>query len=137
MARVDAIVLGLASSARRSRCIWPNAHGGGAGRQTRPGEETSYGNTGVIVGASVFPTAFPRSLKKLIQVALKRTPEANYHWGDLMRSRPGCGLLSFSTQEKLKDSAVKLRPLMAHSIAEHEALMAESDALNTCARPAG
>src|ERR1043165_7714608 len=43
-----------------------------------PGEETSYGNTGVIVGASVFPTAFPRSLKKLIQVALKRAPEANY-----------------------------------------------------------
>ena len=54
-----------------------------------PGEETCYGNTGVIVGASVFPTAFPRSLKKLIQVALKRAPEANYHWGDLPRSRRG------------------------------------------------
>src|SRR5204862_670364 len=51
-----------------------------------PGEETSYGNTGVIVGASVFPTAFPRSLKKIIQVALKRAPEANYHWRDLLRS---------------------------------------------------
>src|SRR6476660_2751239 len=53
-----------------------------------PGEETSYGNTGVIVGASVLPTPFPRSLAKLIQVALKRAPEANYHWGDLLKIAP-------------------------------------------------
>jgi len=53
-----------------------------------PGEGTSYGNTGVIVGASVFPTGFPRSLKKLVQVALKRAPEANYHFGDLMKIAP-------------------------------------------------
>ena len=68
-----------------------------------PGEETSYGNTGVIVGASVFPTAFPRSLKKLIQVALKRAPEANYHWRDLLKVAPW--LISYygwSTEEKLK-----------------------------------
>lgn len=95
-----------------------------------PGEETSYGNTGVIVGASVFPTAFPRSIKKLIQVALKRAPEANYHWGDLMKIAPWLwSYYRFSTLENLKDSAVKLRPLMAQSVAEHEALMAESDAL--------
>src|SRR3954447_12405167 len=95
-----------------------------------PGEETSYGNTGVIVGASVFPTAFPRSLKKLVQVALKRAPEANYHWGDLMKIAPWLwSYYRFSALERLKDSAVKLRPLMAHSIAEHETLMAESDAL--------
>ena len=42
----------------------------------------------MIVGASVFPTAFPRSLSKLIQVALKRAPEANYHWGDLLKVVP-------------------------------------------------
>ena len=95
-----------------------------------PGEETSYGNTGVIVGASVFPTAFPRSLKKLIQVALKRAPEANYHWGDLLQDRAvAVSYFNFSTPEKLKDSAVKLRPLMSRSVAEHEALMQESGAM--------
>ena len=96
-----------------------------------PGEETSYGNTGVIVGASMFPTGFPRSVKKLIQVALKRAPEANYHWRDLLQIAPW--LLSyygFSTMEKLKDSALKLRPLMSRSLAEHKALLEESGALH-------
>jgi D-amino-acid dehydrogenase len=94
-----------------------------------PGEETSYGNTGVIVGASVFPTAFPRSLSKLIQVALKRAPEANYHWGDLLKIAPWLyAYYGWSTQEKLKDSAVKLRPLMSRAVAEHKALIEESGA---------
>ena len=35
----------------------------------------------------------------------------------------------FSTPEKLKDSAVKLRPLMSRSVAEHKALLEESGAL--------
>ncbi|MFS8086739.1 MAG: NAD(P)/FAD-dependent oxidoreductase, partial [Acidobacteriota bacterium] len=83
------------------------------------------------VGASVFPTPFPRSLKKLIQVALKRAPEANYHWGDLLRIAPWLfAYYGFSTPEKLKDSARKLRPLMSRSVAEHKALLQESGALN-------
>src|SRR5258708_9098452 len=131
MARVDAIVLGAGivgtavalHLAKRGMSVALVDKRG-------PGEETSYGNTGVIVGASVFPTAFPRSLKKLIEVALKRAPEANYHWGDLMKIAPWLwSYYRFSTLERLKDSAVKLRPLMAGSVAEHEALMTESDAL--------
>ncbi|MEO7762558.1 MAG: FAD-dependent oxidoreductase, partial [Casimicrobiaceae bacterium] len=95
-----------------------------------PGEETSYGNTGVIVGASVFPTAFPRNLSKLIQVALKRAPEANYHFGDLLRIAPWLvAYYQCSTAEKLMDSARKMRPLMSRSIAEHKVLLEESDAL--------
>src|SRR5438045_145618 len=95
-----------------------------------PGEETSYGNTGVIVGASVFPTAFPRNLKKLIQVAFKRAPEANYHWRDLLKVAPWLiSYYRFSSIEKLKDSAVKLRPLMSRSVAEHKALLEESGAM--------
>src|SRR3954449_12338230 len=78
-----------------------------------PGEETSYGNTGVIVGASVFPTAFPRSLKKLIQVALKRAPEANYRRGNRLSTASWLSsYYGFSTPEKLKESGLKLRPLM-------------------------
>ena len=82
-----------------------------------PGEETSYGNTGVLVGASVLPTAFPRKLAKLLQVALKRAPEANYHARDLLRIAPWLvSYYRFSTREKLEDSAVKLRPLMSRSV---------------------
>jgi len=131
MARTDAIVLG-AGIVGTSVALHLVKRGLSVALIDRrgPGEETSYGNTGVIVGASVFPTAFPRSLKKLIQVALKRAPEANYHWSDLLKVAPWLiSYYGFSTPEKLKDSAVKLRPLMSRSVAEHKALMEESGAL--------
>jgi len=131
MARTDAIVLG-AGIVGTSVALHLVKRGLSVALVDKrgPGEETSYGNTGVIVGASVFPTAFPRSLKKLIQVALKRAPEANYHWRDLIRVAPWLvSYFNFSTPEKLKDSAVKLRPLMSRSVAEHKALLEESGAM--------
>src|SRR3982751_2174342 len=120
MARTDAIVLGAGIGG--TSVALHDRRG--------PGEETSYGNTGVIVGASVFPTAFPRSLKKLIQVALKRAPEANYHWGDLLKIAPWLlPYYRFSSLENLKDSAVKLRPLMSRAVADHEELLQDSGAM--------
>lgn len=131
MARTDAIVLG-AGIVGTSVALHLVKRGLSVALIDRrgPGEETSYGNTGVIVGASVFPTAFPRSLKKLIQVALKRAPEANYHLGDLLKVAPWLiSYFNFSSPEKLKESAVKLRPLMSHAVAEHKLLLAESGAM--------
>ena len=43
------------------------------------GEETSYGNTGIIECASVFPYMFPRDLKQILRYATNRAPEARYH----------------------------------------------------------
>src|SRR5947207_9603430 len=131
MARVDAIVLGagIVGTAVALHLVKRGMSVALVDKRG-PGEETSYGNTGVIVGASVFPTAFPRSLAKLVQVALKRAPEANYHWGDLLRIAPWLWMYyQCSTEEKLKDSAVKLRPLMSRSVAEHKVLLEESGAL--------
>jgi D-amino-acid dehydrogenase len=131
MARTDAIVLG-AGIVGTSVALHLAKKGLAVALIDRrgPGEETSYGNTGVIVGASVFPTAFPRSLSKLIQVALKRAPEANYHWRDLLKVAPWLyAYYGWSTPEKLKDSAVKLRPLMGRAVAEHRALLEESGAM--------
>ena len=131
MARTDAIVLG-AGIVGTSVALHLAKKGLAVALVDKrgPGEETSYGNTGVIVGASVFPTAFPRSLSKLIQVALKRAPEANYHWGDLLKVAPWLyAYYGWSTPEKLKDSAVKLRPLMSRAVAEHKELLTESGAL--------
>src|SRR5262245_11294711 len=53
-----------------------------------PGEETSYGNTGIIEGNTLFPPAFPRGLARLAGIALKRAPDANYHLGFLPRIAP-------------------------------------------------
>src|ERR1044072_9531496 len=131
MARTDVIVLG-AGIVGTSVALHLAKRGLAVALVDRrgPGEETSYGNTGVIVGASVFPTAFPRSLKKLIQVALKRAPEANYHWGDLLRIAPWLiAYYGFSTPEKLKESSLKLRPQISRSVAVHKALLEYSGAM--------
>ncbi len=130
MARTDAIVLGAGivgtsvalQLAKRGLSVALVDRGGA-------GEGTSYGNTGVIVGPSFFPTAFPRSLSKLIEIALKRAPEANYHWGALPKVVPW--LFAYwrqSTPERIRRSALALRPLMERALAEHEALIAESGA---------
>src|SRR5207244_4236250 len=53
-----------------------------------PGEETSYGNAGVIEGNTLFPHPFPKTLAALLRVALKRAPEANYHLSFLPQVAP-------------------------------------------------
>lgn len=47
------------------------------------GRETSYGNAGAIQTEAVEPYAFPRSIPKLIDVALKRTNDVNWHLASL------------------------------------------------------
>ena len=130
MARTDAIVLGagivgVATAlhlARRGLAVALIDRRG-------PGEETSYGNTGIIEGNTVFPPTFPRRLTALARIALKRAPEANYHLGFLPKVAPW--LLAFraaSQPERLAETARVMRPLFRRAVAEHEELMAEADA---------
>ncbi len=94
-----------------------------------PGEETSYGNTGIIEGNTVFPPAFPRRLAALARVALKRAPEANYHLSFLPQVAPWLlAYRAWSQPDKLVETARAMRPLFSRAISEHEALMAEADA---------
>ena len=95
-----------------------------------PGEETSFGNAGVIEGNTVFPPAFPRGLGALLRVALKRAPEANYHLLFLPRVAPWLLAYRAATRpERLIETARLMRPLYARALAEHEALLTESGAL--------
>src|SRR6201992_1024121 len=47
------------------------------------GEETSYGNAGLIESASVFPYTFPRELDQIFRYALNRSPQAYYRFSEL------------------------------------------------------
>ena len=47
-------------------------------RHERAGEETSYGNAGLIECASVFPYTFPREFGQVLRYALNRSTEAHY-----------------------------------------------------------
>jgi D-amino-acid dehydrogenase len=130
MARTDAIVLG-AGIVGASIALQLAKRGLGVALVDRraPGEETSYGNAGIIEGNTVFPPAFPASFSRLLRIALKRAPEANYHLSHLPQAAPW--LLAFfaaSRPDRLVETARIMRPLFARALAEHEALMADAGA---------
>ena len=130
MARTDVIVLG-AGIVGTSAALQLVKRGLAVALVDRrgPGEETSYGNTGIIGGSGVFPVAFPRRFSDLLRVALKRAPEANYHLSFLPKVVPW--LLAFraaSRPHRLIETVRHMHPLMSRSRAEHETLMKEAGA---------
>ncbi|MGE0564605.1 MAG: NAD(P)/FAD-dependent oxidoreductase [Pseudolabrys sp.] len=128
MARVDAIVLG-AGIVGVSVALQLTRRGLSVALIDRgpPGEETSYGNAGIIEGNTVFPPAFPSDLGALLRIALKRAPEANYHLSFLPRVLPWLmAFRSASQPKRLEETARLIRPFYAHAVAEHETLLAET-----------
>src|SRR5262245_18288920 len=80
MARLDAIVLG-AGIVGTSIALHLAKRGLAVGLVDRraPGEETSYGNAGVMGGNTVFAPAFPSDPVALLRIAPQRAPEPNCH----------------------------------------------------------
>ncbi len=94
-----------------------------------PGEQTSYGNSGVLEGSTVMPPAFPSNFGALLRVALKQGSDANYHLGFLPWVAPWLMKFRAASQPAAMEETARInRPLFARSIAEHEALMLESGA---------
>jgi D-amino-acid dehydrogenase len=128
VARTDAIVLG-AGIVGTSVALHLAKRGLSVALVDRAGigEQTSYGNSGVIEGSTILPPAFPVGPAALMRVALKRGSDANYHVSFLPKVAPW--LLAFraaSQRKRIEETARLNRPLFAHALAEHEALMLES-----------
>lgn len=130
MARTDAIMLGAGivgvsaalQLAKRGLSVALVDRGG-------VGEQTSYGNSGVIEGSTILPPAFPDTLGGLLKVALKRGSEANYHLSFLPQVAPWLwAFRAASRPDRVVETARLNRPLFARAIPEHEALMQESGA---------
>jgi D-amino-acid dehydrogenase len=130
MARTDAIVLGAGivgtcvalHLAKRGMAVALVERAG-------LGEQTSFGNAGIIEGNTVFPPAFPSDWGTLTRMALKRASEANYHLSFLPRIAPW--LLAFHSEsqpKRLIETAHLIRPLFASAVREHEVLMTEAGA---------
>jgi D-amino-acid dehydrogenase len=89
-----------------------------------PGEETSYGNTGIIQREGVVPYPFPRNIALMAQYALNLRTEANLHWSALPKIAPYLfRYWQASTPERLAETARGARPLIERCVLEHEALM--------------
>jgi D-amino-acid dehydrogenase len=88
MARVDAIVLG-AGIVGVSVALQLVKRGMSVGLIDRAGvgEQTSYGNSGVIEGSTILPPAFPAGIGALLRVAFKRASDANYRFAALLNLR--------------------------------------------------
>src|SRR3979490_448658 len=97
-------------------------------RHELAGEETSFGNGGLIECASVFPYMFPRDFRQILRYALNRTPHVRYSVADLPAFLPW--LVRYylaSSPERALHSGMAELPLIRRSLIEHEALIAEAE----------
>jgi len=103
------------------------------------GEETSYGNSGLIQREGVIPYTFPRELRVILSYALNQRSDVVYHISALPHIAPW--LFRYwqnGTSERIERSAQALAPLMAHCVEEHDALIAEAgDAARTLVQHKG
>src|SRR5213075_1835295 len=98
-------------------------------RHNTAGEETSYGNGGLIECASVFPYMFPRDLGQILRYAFLRAPQVRYHFRDLPAFLPWIVRYYLaSSPTRALHSAMAELPLIQRSLIEHEALIAEAGA---------
>src|SRR5665213_1136396 len=97
------------------------------GKHELAGEETSYGNAGLIESASVFPYMFPRGFREILRYAANRAPQVRYRFSDLPAFLPWIVRYYLaSAPERAYRSAMAVMPLIRRSLVEHEALIAEA-----------
>jgi D-lysine oxidase len=103
------------------------------------GEETSYGNSGLIQRSGVIPYTFPREFGVILSYAMNHRSDVIYHLSALPRLAPW--LFRYwqnATPERIERSAQALAPLMAQCVEEHHALIAEAgDAARTLVKHEG
>jgi D-amino-acid dehydrogenase len=105
-------------------------------RRELAGEETSFGNAGLIENTSVFPYMFPRDFSQILQSAINRAPQVRYRISDLPEFLPW--LVRYyhaSSPDRAQHSALAELPLIRNSLSEHEALMAEAAVPELLRRP--
>ena len=97
-------------------------------RHELAGEETSFGNAGLIECASVLPYMFPRDFGQILKYAMNRAPEARYQFSDLPSFLPWLARYYLaSSPDRALHSAMAALPLIRRSLIEHEALIAEAE----------
>src|SRR5262245_34445731 len=130
MARRDAIVLG-AGIVGTSIALHLAKRGLAVALVDRcaPGEETSYGNAGVIEGNTLLPHPFPSGFLALMRIAAMRATEASYHLSFLPQVAPW--ILAYRANSAMPpriEFAELMRPLFARALPEHETLIADAGA---------
>ncbi|TCD15019.1 NAD(P)/FAD-dependent oxidoreductase [Oricola cellulosilytica] len=100
-----------------------------------PGEETSFGNAGIIQREGVHPYLFPRDLRTIVEVALRRRTEANFHWSSLTSTAPFLWrYFRASTSIGGRRTFEANIQLFARCLSAHETLMEEAGSADLVAK---
>ena len=102
-----------------------------------PGEETSFGNAGLIQREGVYPYGFPHDFGALLRYALNNTVDAHYHWNALPRLAPFLWQYWMHSRPAQHEAIARMyAPLIERSVVEHMALAEESGSTHLI-RPTG
>ncbi|HEV2516629.1 MAG TPA: FAD-binding oxidoreductase [Devosia sp.] len=93
------------------------------------GEETSYGNAGLIQREAVMPHAFPQGLGDLFRYGLNNRTDMHYHLGALPRIAPFLARYWWNSRpDQYRRIVETYAPLIAQSINEHAPLIERAGA---------
>lgn len=93
------------------------------------GEETSYGNAGLIQREGVLPHSFPQGLPALFRYGLNDRTDMHYHLSALPRIAPFLAQYWwYSRPENYRKVVKAYAPLIATAISEHAPLIEQSGA---------
>jgi D-amino-acid dehydrogenase len=102
-----------------------------------PGNETSFGNAGLIQREGVYPYAFPRGLGTLLRYARNQSPDVRYHADAMLEVAPFLWRYwRNSHPAKHAEIAKSYATLIEHCVSEHRALAADAGA-SALLRPIG
>ncbi|KAA1004227.1 FAD-binding oxidoreductase [Paraburkholderia panacisoli] len=102
-----------------------------------PGNETSFGNAGLIQREGVYPYAFPRDFGTLLRYARNQSPDVRYHADAMLKTAPF--LWQYwrnSHPAKHAEIAKSYSTLIEHCVSEHRAL-ADAAGARALLRPIG
>lgn len=102
-----------------------------------PGNETSFGNAGLIQREGVYPYAFPRDFSTLLRYARNRSTHVRYHSDAIIKTAPFLWQYWRNSQSQKHAAIAKFySTLIEHSVDEHRALAAAAGA-SALLRPTG
>ena len=94
-----------------------------------PGEETSFGNAGLIQREGVVPYGFPQDIGLLIRYGFNNRIDAHYHASALLKLVPFLGRYWWHSNKSRHQAIAKAyAPLIENSILEHQDLIEASGA---------
>lgn len=94
-----------------------------------PGEETSYGNAGIITREAVNTKPFPRSFAEISRILPNRSTDIRYRWSAIYRlQRPLLQYWINSSPKKVQEIDEEWATLIQHCTDEHDSMIKASGA---------